>query len=670
MEIAKEMNDKKKFEFNEVEDINTSKPASLVLSTIRHVVKSKLNNLSPDFAKQVNVNTEINPVKIEIILKRKPINSELRLFEEKAKRLAGDDVKFSYVASSELKRKTKQEKEISSSELIKHRISLSLPKKFELINHWIIGIPLKKGSHKFILCSIQSEKRDDPDLEKWRTNFEDEHGIQVIIRHNWSKAALKKLLKDFSGGETLLTNKSLTAIHGTKKLLFGKKHKSNSKPITPEWVNLSSLLDMTNLPFITLDAQNVKDREDAVHCEYNQNGDIDCYLAISESSKMISPESACLKTARKLYSNIYYRSGVRTIIPKDIAFYFSSLLPDQTRRAFVRKYTFDGQNKTLKNSKLFWANIKTSCNIPPDLINDCINENISIEHFTKKEKDSPVNEEVLKSLSLLSEIQPALKQKIKRGKKGKVFKPIMTRFKDIGSGAKIVSTLMINYYSDMAEFFEENKIPYIAKNQSYPNKEFIDLFRNKLLNLEIQTKEEDFQDGFKLFGLIEELNRKGLYRFSDLLVDKYLLKTTYSSKSLGFAAFNGLPYMDFKSRTFPGLINSMNLVAFFSKIPFPFDEKKIEKEVKAANKGRSTHKYFRYIGGMLNGIEYILQHCQEIYKAEVIEKNGSQVKLAIPNFFTNCVSDIENLEISEQSMVNVELLGYDIEDEAIKFKIL
>lgn len=658
---------------NELNEKHNHRPASFILNTIQHVVKWKLNNLVPKFAKHVKADTCSSPIEIEVCLKNRPSGIQIRHFEDQARELAGGDVKFTYVASNELKKRTKKEKEISSSALIKHRIQLSLPKKFDLINHWIVGIPLKHGSHKFVLCLIQSEKRDEPELEKWRTDFEDQYGMQVIIRHNWSKSALKKLLFDFTNGETLLTKENLEAIHRTKSLLFGKKHKSNSKPISPEWVNSAKVMDLTHIPFVTMDAYDVKDREDAVHCEHNQDGDIDCYVAISEASEMISPSSSFLKTARKLYSNIYYKSGVRTIIPKDIAFYFASLIPEQTRRAFVRKYTFDGNDRTLKGTELYWANIKASCNIPPELISDCINDEIPVDYFTKKDKDDEVNAKISKSLDLLSEVLPTLKQKIKLGASGKPSKPIMTRFKDIGKGARIVSTLMINYYSDMAVFFEENNIPYICKNQSYPNQEFIDTFRNKLFSVGIHTKDEDFQDGFKLFGLIQELNRKSFYTYSDLLIDKYLLKTTYASTSLGFAAFNGLPYMDFKGRTFPGLINSMNLAAFFSEIPFPFDEAQIEKEVRASNKGRNTHKYFRYIGGMLNVIEYILHHCEEIYKAEISEKNGREVKLSIPNFFTDCESQIEDEflgAITEDSVINAELLGYDIENESIKFKML
>ena len=93
-------------------------------------------------------------------------------------------------------------------------------------------------------------------------------------------------------------------------------------------------LDLTHLPFVTIDSENTRDMDDAIFIASNENG-WELITAIADPSKQIDFDSPLEKSARERASTMYLLGQSITMLPAELSHDTYSLIPEKKRPVLI-----------------------------------------------------------------------------------------------------------------------------------------------------------------------------------------------------------------------------------------------------------------------------------------------------------------------------------------------
>jgi len=93
-------------------------------------------------------------------------------------------------------------------------------------------------------------------------------------------------------------------------------------------------LDLTHLPFVTIDSENTRDMDDAIYIQANEQG-WELITAIADPTKHIDMDSPLELATRERASTLYLLGQTVTMLPVDLSHDTYSLVPDQKRPALI-----------------------------------------------------------------------------------------------------------------------------------------------------------------------------------------------------------------------------------------------------------------------------------------------------------------------------------------------
>ena len=115
-------------------------------------------------------------------------------------------------------------------------------------------------------------------------------------------------------------------------------------------------VDLTHLPFCTIDPNSAKDHDDAIY--YDKDEEV-LYVAIADVSYFVKEGSALDKIAFLKSTSIYLPGKVLPMLPNELSEDMCSLKEGVERYSYVFKIELDLKNKCAKKSQLFEAIIKS-----------------------------------------------------------------------------------------------------------------------------------------------------------------------------------------------------------------------------------------------------------------------------------------------------------------------
>ncbi len=630
-------------------DMSVNKHALLqfqsdIASFVNAFSQKKIQAISPKWIESLQYFERNNKLLVAIKLASRPATGEIPAFQRKFIELAGTQVEFAYSAGRRLQdSKIKVAEPVPLKSELTDKISKSLPENMQLTNLWIYSPKVGNKSHPILLCQIMSDERQDSLLRSWQEKFEEEHEIDILIKRDWVKPALERMLSKFLGHDNELIQASdLPAIKKLKKHFFGS-NKNFKVRAYDKYLNEENLKDFTSDEYlwVTPDDPETQDREDQFCAKRLATGEIEIYISVIDPSIHVKPNNREEKYAAKIGQTHYMRGGHLATLPGSIPYYHASFLPDKERRAIVLRYTFDENARGLiKKPEFFWANTISQGNVAPALISDILQGNISANNMRSMLKQSATYETAIRvrgSLFLLTECLPALKAHI-RGQ-GSLANPQinMRRLKASGLGGDLVTTAMIAIKSELAKYLHGSGVKFIASNQHYPDQQYLNDLSETLKNKGINLIGNEFTNEFSFKELLQYLDRQKEYALFNEIISKYLLKTTLSIKSTGFQALSVPHYLNIKPREYDGLINNMIAVAHLAGNPPPFSDAEIEKRIHIARKRRRQYDSMGYLYRILSSIERRAKNIGQIYAAEKIGTEGQYTEIKVSSFRHTCL---------------------------------
>ncbi|MDA0128435.1 exoribonuclease II [Vibrio sp. MarTm2] len=136
-------------------------------------------------------------------------------------------------------------------------------------------------------------------------------------------------------------------------------------------------LDMTHIPFVTIDGESTKDMDDALYAKKSEAGDFELTIAIADPTAYITPDSEMDKVARERGFTIYLPGRNIPMLPRDLADELCSLIENQQRPALCCRVTVSKEGVIGDDIAFFAANIKSHARLAYDHVSDWIENGAS-----------------------------------------------------------------------------------------------------------------------------------------------------------------------------------------------------------------------------------------------------------------------------------------------------
>ncbi|BDU40069.1 exoribonuclease II [Vibrio nigripulchritudo] len=129
-------------------------------------------------------------------------------------------------------------------------------------------------------------------------------------------------------------------------------------------------VDMTSVPFVTIDGESTKDMDDALFAKKNENGNFELTIAIADPTAYITPDDEMDKVARDRGFTIYLPGRNIPMLPRDLADDLCSLMENEVRPALCCTVTIAKDGVIGDDIKFFAANIQSHARLVYDHVSD------------------------------------------------------------------------------------------------------------------------------------------------------------------------------------------------------------------------------------------------------------------------------------------------------------
>ncbi len=149
-------------------------------------------------------------------------------------------------------------------------------------------------------------------------------------------------------------------------------------------------LDLTNLPFCTIDPITAKDFDDAIYYDTKESA---LYVAIADVSEYVFYQGSIDKEAKERGFSIYFPHKSIPMLPRALSEHICSLKPNEDRLTFTFKITLDPKTLEVKKEELLESVINSKRRYNYDEVDKIL----STKKYDKKDEDTvdfllPLNE--------------------------------------------------------------------------------------------------------------------------------------------------------------------------------------------------------------------------------------------------------------------------------------
>jgi exoribonuclease II len=129
-------------------------------------------------------------------------------------------------------------------------------------------------------------------------------------------------------------------------------------------------IDLTDVPFVTIDGASTKDMDDALYAKKLINGNFELTIAIADPTAYITPDDAMDKVARERGFTIYLPGRNIPMLPRELADNLCSLIEGEIRPALCCSVTVSKDGVIADDIRFFAANIKSHNRLVYDHLSD------------------------------------------------------------------------------------------------------------------------------------------------------------------------------------------------------------------------------------------------------------------------------------------------------------
>ncbi|MGC9422009.1 exoribonuclease II [Vibrio sp.] len=129
-------------------------------------------------------------------------------------------------------------------------------------------------------------------------------------------------------------------------------------------------IDLTSLPFVTIDGESTKDMDDALYAKKCEDGGFEVTIAIADPTAYITADDPMDKIARERGFTIYLPGRNIPMLPRELADNLCSLIENEIRPALCCTLTVNKDGTIKDDMRFFAANIRSRARLIYDQVSD------------------------------------------------------------------------------------------------------------------------------------------------------------------------------------------------------------------------------------------------------------------------------------------------------------
>ncbi len=322
--------------------------------------------------------------------------------------------------------------------------------------------------------------------------------------------------------------------------------------------DLSGRKDIRKLPLITIDGENARDFDDAVHVKKTKSGFV-LTVAIADVSHYVEKGSFLDADALERGTSVYFPDRVIPMLPEKLSNGLCSLVPDEDRLAMVARINFDLRGN-VKGATFFKAVMRSHCRFTYKIVQKILDgKTKGIESkYTSFSKTLKVMEELARLLMKKREERGSIdfdlpEPEVILGLTGEL-ESIVLRERSMAH--RIIEEFMIAANEAVARFLSERDIPVLYRIHEPPEREKIDDLVEYLRGLGYNIKTPKKIDPFwfqKILGMVA--GKPEEYVVNAMLL-RSMNQAVYSPENKGHFGLASPTYLHFTSpiRRYPDLV--------------------------------------------------------------------------------------------------------------------
>ncbi|WP_457562959.1 ribonuclease R family protein [Caminibacter pacificus] len=332
--------------------------------------------------------------------------------------------------------------------------------------------------------------------------------------------------------------------------LYNKKEEFSKKAIKEaraygDYVDKSMYpdrVDLTDLPFCTIDPPTAKDHDDAIYFDKEKN---ELYVAIADVSEYVYLNGNIDREAKERGFSIYFPHKAIPMLPRELSENICSLKEHEDRLAFVFKITLNEKNEVVKE-ELFEAIINSHRKYSYDRVDEFLDG--------KFENIDDTDKEILEWLMpLWDRVKNIRAQRLKTGLEFESDEIKMTldengMIKDVTLEKETPSHKLIEDCMLLANKAAAKMIDFgIFRVHDKPSQTSLDELYSELgaLGIDVDVDEKDFTKVVE--GIQSQAKEMGIKKFVDKLIIRSQQQARYDATNTGHFALGFERYTHFTS---------------------------------------------------------------------------------------------------------------------------
>ena len=307
--------------------------------------------------------------------------------------------------------------------------------------------------------------------------------------------------------------------------------------------------DLRKIPFITIDGEDAKDFDDAVHAKKDATGKYTLLVAIADVSHYVDSKSAIDKEALKRTSSVYFPNFVSPMLPEHLSNGICSLNPEKDRLAMVVEIKLNDKGKQ-ENVTFYEAVIKSH--------RRCTYQ--EIHNFLEGKKKINFDKKIAANIkSLYSAFKILQTYRNKNGnitldlkEKELIVKkngdPIKIKQVDRFEAHQIIEEFMIAANEAVASFLYKKSVSSIYRVHEKPKIDSINKFSTIVNEIGVSFKlnnKKKLQQQYQDF--LKKIQKSPLKKVINFLLLRSMNQAQYSIKNIGHFALASTAYSHFTS---------------------------------------------------------------------------------------------------------------------------
>jgi ribonuclease R len=441
-------------------------------------------------------------------------------------------------------------------------------------------------------------------------------------------------------------------------------------------------VDLTNLPFITIDGEDAKDFDDAVYLELinkkdKKAGKYKLYVAIADVSYFVKCGSKIDAEAYKRGNSTYFPGRVYPMLPEKLSNNLCSLLPKTKRFVMVCEMLIDRHGKLLEK-KVYEGIIKTYDRLTYNEVFEfisCLNEQTDIrdEIYLKL---NPIKDMLMQMIELSNILRT------KRFKEGSLnFDPVASKIiiDESGSVQKIVQEernfandliedFMITANCAVSELIENRNMPSLYRVHPKPDEEKINEFLKTIKPFGFNFSLKSLDSGKDYQEMLDSLKGKPISPFLEQAFLKSMKIAVYSNINIHHFGLALTSYTHFTSpiRRYADLIIHRILkIVLYSEA---------NGSIKSSAQPWWNNEYLKSAGGFISQRERFSTEAEREYaefkKMQFLKKNIAETYDGYITSVTNFGFFVQIIGYFITGFVHVSTIGDDYYEYNYNTKIL